>query len=144
MNNIEVAKEGLERGKQWQQNASRAFEDDRWNDVVFSYEMAVEQSLKAILILFGIEYPKIHNISKLYLGINKTGIPKWFVDNMDFHANILKTLVNLRNKAAYGYVNGLTKEDFKEDAYDFQDPTNKIINDCETLINDFSKKAPKG
>jgi hypothetical protein len=78
------------------------------------------------------------------LSINKTNFPKWFVENMDFHAKTLKTLVKLRNKADYGYVNGLTKEDFKEDAYEFQDPINKIINDCETLINDFSKKALKG
>lgn len=141
MNNLDVAWEGLKRGKQWQQNASRAFEDERWNDVVFSYEMAVEQSLKAILILFGIEYPKIHNISKLYLSINKTSIPKWFIDNMVFHAEILKDLVKLRNKAAYGYVNGLTKEDFKEDANKFQAIVSKILNDCEKLIIEFSKKS---
>ena len=141
MNNIEVANGGLKRGKKWQQNASRAFEDKRWNDVVFSYEMAVEQSLKAILILFGIEYPKIHNISKLYLSINKTGIPKWFVDNMEVHAETLKDLVILRNKAAYGYVNGLTKEDFKEDAIEFKASVSKIMNDCEKLIIDFSKKS---
>jgi len=141
MNNIEVAKEGLKRGKQWQQNASRAFEDERWNDVVFSYEMAVEQSLKAILILFGIEYPKIHNVSKLYLSINKTGIPNWFLDNMEFHAKTLKSLVKLRNKAAYGYVDGLTKEDFKEDAIEFQETVAKIVNDCENLIIDFLKKS---
>ncbi len=141
MNNIEVAQEGLKRGKQWQQNAIRAFEDERWNDVVFSYEMAVEQSLKAVLILFGIEYPKIHNISNPYLKMNKTNIPKWFVNNMDFHAKILKILVKLRNKAAYGYIDGLTKDDFKEDAIEFQDSVTKIITDCETLINDFSKKT---
>jgi len=141
MNNIEVAQEGLKRGKQWQQNASRAFEDERWNDVVFSYEMAVEQSLKAVLILFGIEYPKIHNISKLYLSMNKMNIPKWFVNNMDFHANILKTLVKLRNKAAYGYVDGLSKEDFKDDAIEYQDSVTKVINDCEALIIDFSRKS---
>lgn len=141
MNNIEVALGGLKRGKQWLQNASRAFEDERWNDVVFSYEMAVEQSLKAVLIIFGIEYPKIHNVSKLYLSINKINIPKWFVDKMDFHAESLKNLVKLRNKAAYGYVNGLTKEDFKEDAIEFQASVTKILNDCETLINDFSKKS---
>ena len=141
MNNIEVAQGGLKRGKQWQQNAIRAFEDERWNDVVFSYEMAVEQSLKAVLILFGIEYPKIHNISMLYLRMNKTNIPKWFVNNMDFHAKTLKILVKLRNKAAYGYVDGLTKDDFKEDAIEFQDSVTKIITDCETLIKDFSKKT---
>jgi len=141
MNNIEVAQEGLKRGKQWQQNASRAFEDERWNDVVFSYEMAVEQSLKAVLILFGIEYPKIHNISKLYLSMNKMNVPEWFVNNMDFHAKTLKTLVILRNKAAYGYADGLTKEDFKIDAIEYQDSITKIINDCEKLIKEFSKKT---
>ncbi len=60
---------------------------------------------------------------------------------MVFHAETLKDLVKLRNKAAYGYVNGLTKEDFKEDANKFQATVSKILNDCEKLIIEFSKKS---
>ena len=141
MNNLEVAREGLKRGEQWYQNAIQAYKDERWNDVVFSYEMAVEQALKAILILFGIEYPKIHNISKFYLNINKNNIPKWFVNNMDLHAKTLKELVKLRGSAAYGYVEGLTKDDFKEDANTFKDSVIKVIDDCKNLIKAFSKKS---
>jgi len=143
MNNLEVAREGLKRGEQWNQNAIQAYKDERWNDVVFSYEMAVEHALKAILILYGIEYPKIHNISKVYLNINRNNIPKWFVNNMDLHAKTLKELVKLRGSAAYGYVEGLTKDDFKEDAITFKDSVIKVIDDCINLIKAFSKKAMK-
>ena len=141
MNNLEVAREGLKRGEQWNQNAIQAYKDERWNDVVFSYEMAVEHALKAILILYGIEYPKIHNISKFYLNINRNNIPKWFVNNMDLHAKTLKELVKLGGSAAYGYVEGLTKDDFKEDAITFKDSVIKVIDDCKNLIKAFSKKA---
>ena len=141
MKNLMVAQESLKRGEQWQQNAIRAYEDERWNDVVFSYEMAVEQALKAILILFGIEYPKIHNISKFYMSINKNNIPKWFVNNMDLHAKTLKELIKLRGIAAYGYVEGLTKDDFKEDANKFKDSVIKVIDDCKNLIKAFSEKS---
>jgi len=53
MNNLKVAKEALKRGLQWKQGADRALEDKRWNDVIYSYQMSVEQVLKGILILLG-------------------------------------------------------------------------------------------
>ena len=71
MNNLEIANEALTRGEQWYQSAIRAFEDQRWNDVVYSYQMAVEQALKAILILNGIEYPCQCKSVKLNHSIHK-------------------------------------------------------------------------
>lgn len=140
MNNIKISKEALIRGEQWYQGAIRAFEDERWNDVVYSYEMAVEQVLKAILILFGREYPKIHDIRKFYLNINVKDFPKWFIDKMDFHASILKELVKLRSISSYGYVDGITKDYFKEDAIKFKEDVEQIIKDCKKLIKDFSNE----
>jgi HEPN domain-containing protein len=47
--------------------------------------MAVEQALKSILILYGIEYPKKHDISNIYLSLKNKNIPEFFsksIDNM--------------------------------------------------------------
>jgi len=140
MNNLEIAHEALRRGEQWHQSAIRAFEDERWNDVVYSYQMAVEQALKAILILKGIEYPKIHDIWKFYLNINKEILPQWFTDKMEFHATNLKNLVKLRERSAYGYIDGITKDAFKEDALEYKEAVKEIINDCKKLIQEFSEK----
>lgn len=46
---------------------------------------AVELSLKASLILIGIEYPKIHDVSGI-LKLYRERFPKWFRSEIDFLA----------------------------------------------------------
>jgi HEPN domain-containing protein len=67
MKNNEITRKVLKRAERWYQGGIRAYEDKRWDDVIYSYEMAVERTMKAILILYGIEYPKKHDISNIYL-----------------------------------------------------------------------------
>jgi len=144
MKNSETTKEALERARRWYQGAIRALEDQRWDDVIYSYEMAVEQALKAILILFGIEYPKKHDVSKIYLSLKKHSIPKWFLEKIDFQAHILEDLIKIKGIAAYGYVKGITKDHFKDDAFKYKEPVKEIIDECKKLIIEFSKKHKEG
>ena len=53
---------------------------------------------------------------------------------------MLKDLVKLRGKASYGYVDGLKKDDFKDEASKFKDPVKDVIEDCNKLVIEFSKK----
>ncbi len=139
MNNLKIAKDALNRAERWHQGAKRAFEDERWDDVIYSYQMAVEQALKAILILFGIEYPKIHNICPVYVDLSSLDIPNWFIDKIDFHTTILEELIEKRGLSAYGYVSGVSKDDFKDDANNFKASVKEILADCKQLIEEFSK-----
>lgn len=140
MNNFNTSKGAVERGFRWYQGAIRAYEDERWDDVIYSLQMSIEQALKAILILFGIEYPKKHDVSTIYVEIKQKQIPEWFKEKIDNQLDILKVLIKLRGKAAYGYVDGLKKDDFKDDASNFKDPVKDVIEDCDKLVIEFSKK----
>ena len=140
MNNLETAKGALNRAKGWHKGALRAFNDKRWDDVIYSYQMTIEQALKAILILYGIEYPKKHDISKEYKILKDQEVPKWFLDKIDNQSKILKELTNKRGLSAYGYVDGIVKDDFKEAAKSFKKFVKEILEDCEILINEFSTK----
>lgn len=93
MNNLEISQKAMKRAERWSQSAIRGFEDERWDDVIYSYEMAVEQALKAILILYCIEYPKQHDISNLYLILVDHDVPKWFLEKINFHSKLLQDLV---------------------------------------------------
>jgi HEPN domain-containing protein len=139
MKNSETTKKALERARRWYQGAIRAFEDQRWDDVIYSYEMAVEQALKAILILYGIEYPKKHDISIIYLSLKSKNLPEYFSKNIDNHAKILNLLVKKRGPAAYGYVEGLDKSQFMKDAKNLRKDVEDILIQCEQLLNEFSK-----
>jgi HEPN domain-containing protein len=105
--------------------------------------MAVEQALKAILILYGIEYPKQHDISNLYLNLKTHHVPKWFLVKINSHSKILQILVKKRGDAAYGYVKGITNKDFKEDALIYKEPAQEVINDCDKLIGEFYSNSLK-
>ena len=63
MSNVGLAEAGIGRAGRWLQGASRALEDERWDDAVYSSQMAVEQSAKAVLIALGIDFPKEHDVS---------------------------------------------------------------------------------
>lgn len=139
MKNYETANEALKRARRWYQGSIRALEDQRWDDVVYSYEMAVEQALKAILILYGIEYPKKHDISNVYLSLKNKKVPEFFSKNIDNHAKILNILVKKRGPAAYGYVEGINKNEFMEDAKNLKQDVENILNECEQLLLEFNK-----
>lgn len=139
MKNYETANEALKRARRWYQGSIRALEDQRWDDVVYSYEMAVEQALKAILILYGIEYPKKHDISNIYLSLKNKKVPEFFSKNIDNHAKILNILVKKRGPAAYGYVEGINKNEFMEDAKNLKQDVENILNECEQLLLEFNK-----
>jgi len=140
MKNSEITKIALKRARRWYQGAIRALEDKRWDDVIYNYEMAVEQALKAILILFGIEYPKKHDISSIFLNLKNRDIPKFFSKKIDEYAKLLNILVNKRGPAAYGYTEGITKNDFKEDAKNLKSEVEKVLKDCENLLDEFTNK----
>lgn len=139
MKNYETANEALKRARRWYQGSIRALEDQRWDDVVYSYEMAVEQALKAILILYGIEYPKKHDISNIYLSLKNKKVPEFFSKNIDNHAKILNILVKKRGPAAYGYVEGINKNEFMKDAKNLKQDVENILNECEQLLLEFNK-----
>jgi len=139
MKNYETANEALKRARRWYQGSIRALEDQRWDDVVYSYEMAVEQALKAILILYGIEYPKKHDISNIYLSLKNKKVPEFFSKNIDNHAKILNILVKKRGPAAYGYVEGINKNEFMKDAKNLKQDVENILNECEQLLHEFNK-----
>lgn len=140
MNNLETSQGALNRAERWYQSAIRGYEDERWDDVIYSLQMSIEQSLKAILILYGIEYPKKHDISKNYKDLKKQDIPSWFRDKTKNHTKILKNLTNKRGISAYGYVDGFSKDDFKDDALHYKDLVKDVVDDCKKLITEFSNK----
>ena len=139
MKNSETTKEALERERRWYQGAIKALEDQRWDDVIYSYKMAVEQALKAILILYGIEYPKKHDISNIYLSLKNKKVPKFFSKNLDNHAKILNLLVKKRGPAAYGYVEGINKSEFMKDATALKLDVENVLKDCKQLLDEFNK-----
>jgi len=65
--NSAIARQMLDRAARWLQGAERALEDNRWDDVVYCAQMSVEISVKSVLLSIGIDYPKGHDVSDVFL-----------------------------------------------------------------------------
>ncbi len=97
------------------QGGIQGLEDGRWDDVVYSSQITVEQASKAVLIAFGMEYPRAHDVSPAFKRISEMrGVSQWFLSMLRELADNISELAELRGLAAYGYEKGLDAEYFKE------------------------------
>jgi HEPN domain-containing protein len=132
------AKLGLERAKDWLQGAKRAVEDDRWNDVVYSSQMAVEQSVKAVLFVLGVDYPKEHDVSDVFLKVvSEKKLPPWFKDQSPLIADVIAELAEQRGLAGYGFELGVGRRYFKDYAPEALQKAELVLRACEKLFEEL-------
>ncbi|MBS7655820.1 HEPN domain-containing protein [Candidatus Bathyarchaeota archaeon] len=138
MTNIEIAKSALKRSSRWLTNALRALEEERWDDVVYSSQMVVEHASKAVLIAFGVEYPKAHDISFVFKQISKKkNVPIWFLSMLNELASNISELAELRGLASYGYEKGLDVNYFKDYAPKAYEIAKKHYEACVKLLSEL-------
>jgi len=113
--NIDLAASALRRSARWLTSGSRALEDERWDDVVYSSQMAVEHASKAVLIALGIEYPREHDVSAVFKRASRIeNVPEWFSSIVPELANNISELAELRGLAGYGYEKSLDADYFRD------------------------------
>jgi HEPN domain-containing protein len=114
LKNVEVAVHGLKRAGRWLQGAEAASKDGRWDDVVYSAQMAVEQSAKAVLFALGIDFPREHDVSDVFLQLsNRDDLPTWFRGDVETISSLIAELAEQRGLAGYGFEVGIDAEYFK-------------------------------
>ena len=96
--------------------------------------MCVEQSTKAVLLHFGIDYPKEHDVSQQLLELSKRKLPKWFRDKIPEIARHVSELAKIRGLAGYGFEQAITKDYFKEYSSAAFEAARRIHMDCRRLL----------
>ena len=140
MNNMELARAGIERAGRWLQGASRALEDERWDDAVFSSQMAVEQSAKAVLIALGIDFPKEHDVSIVFEDLAKRlDMPEWFRSKVPEIVKAVAELAEMRGLAGYGFEQGIGVEYFKDYAPEAFKKAREVHEACSKLLREAFK-----
>ncbi|MEM3596363.1 MAG: HEPN domain-containing protein, partial [Candidatus Bathyarchaeia archaeon] len=120
----------------WLRSAERALEDSRWDDVIYSAQMCVEQSAKSVLLLLGIDYPKEHDVSDILSELaGREDLPQWFKERITFMSKYIAELAALRGLAGYGYEIGLDADYFKNYAGEALEAARTIYSLCERLVN---------
>lgn len=136
--NVDLASSALKRSSRWLKGAFRALEDGRWDDVVYSSQMTVEQASKAVLIALGVEYPRAHDVSAAFKQISKMrGVPRWFLSMLRELAGNISELAELRGLASYGYEKGLDAGYFEEYAPKAYEMAKEHYEACAKLLSEL-------
>ncbi|MBO3841801.1 MAG: HEPN domain-containing protein [Candidatus Brockarchaeota archaeon] len=136
--NIDLAVSAIRRSSRWLKSALRALEDGRWDDVVYSSQMAVEQASKSVLIALGIEYPREHDVSTVFKQVSRIrNIPEWFSSMIPQLAENISELAELRGLAGYGYEKGLDADYFKDYAPKAYEMARKHYEACVKLLSEL-------
>jgi len=105
------------RSQRWLQGAERAFEDERWDDVIYCSQMAVEQAMKALLIREGLIFKRVHDVSDEFILLrHKKSTPESLWSNVEKLADTLVYLTDQRALAGYGFEEGVEVSFFKDSA----------------------------
>ena len=140
MSNVGLAEAGIGRAGRWLQGASRALEDERWDDAVYSSQMAVEQSAKAILIALGIDFPKEHDVSIVFEDLAKRlDMPEWFRSKVPEIVKAVAELAEMRGLAGYGFEQGIGVEYFKDYAPEAFKKASEVHEACSKLLRETFK-----
>ncbi len=126
-------------------DAESAFKRGDYPEIVRYSQEAVELSLKAVLRILGIEYPKVHEVSDILL-LYRDNYPEWFSANLDRIMEISKELALKRAPAMYGIeASGKTPSDlFDEDDAEEALKSGRYVHDlCRKFIEEFIEASDK-
>jgi HEPN domain-containing protein len=138
---LRIAKKAQQRAADWIRNAEVALDDKRWNDVVYSAQMAAEQSMKSILLSLGVTYKRVHDISVPFSLLKNEGVlSDQFSQKIPKFAEWLIQLTQERHLAGYGFEEDLEEDHFKDYAPQSLAKGKEIHNTCKEELAQIEKK----
>ena len=113
MNNFETGEKLLQGVERHYEQMLNAYYNKWWNIVVRRVQETEELSLKAVLKIFGVEYPKVHDVGSLFVKFVKEKKLEVNEEVLERIKNISEKLAKERAPAFYGEKN-YTEKDAKE------------------------------
>ena len=142
MNLIKIAKSYLKQAEVRLKDSEEALEEGIYPYALRLSQECVELSLKGILKIVGIEYPKKHDVSDVILA-TKDRFPDWFKKEIDFLANTSKKLAKKREVSMYGNEEiALSPEEAisKGEAQIAVKDAKKVYELCKKLLEEYISK----
>lgn len=133
---LKIAKAYLRQAEARLKDAKDALFEGNYPYAVRLSQECVELSMKAVLKIVGIEYPKIHDVSDVMVDV-KDRFPDWFKMELEFLRESSKVLLKKRELSLYGGEEAfLSPEDVisRGDAEDATERAAKTYELCRKLI----------
>jgi len=139
---LKVAKSYLRQARARLEDGKEASSKANYPYAVRLSQECVELSLKAVLKAVGIDYPKIHDVSDMFVEV-KDRFPDWFKIEVGFLYESSKILVKKREISLYGGEEAFLSPDEvidKNDAEDAVVRAEKAYRLCEKLLTELDKQ----
>lgn len=139
MNTKEMAKNYLEDARIYLSQAKESVDEGNYHICIRRSQECVELSLKALLRLLAIEYPKEHDLSDVLIRERDT-FPEKIKEDVDVLAKISKDLARKRGPAIYGYERELKPPSLifsKKDAEKALKDAEYVLKSCEEVIAEY-------
>jgi HEPN domain-containing protein len=138
----QVAGLALERARRWLQGARRAVEDARWDDAVYAAQMCSEHAAKAVLLALGIEFPKQHDVSEVFVTLEQRDeLPPEMRASVPELADILAELAAHRALAGYGFETGIDISFFEDFAPSAVEKGGKVLEFAEGFLGGLGETS---
>lgn len=112
----------------------RSLEEGDYSDALKYFQESSEYAVKAVLIAYGLDYPKVHGVGR-FLVENRDMFPRWFKSKVETISEIVDMLARNRPKFRYPYEYDL--EEHKALAEKIQPDVEELFQNCKKLIEEL-------
>jgi len=129
--NRERAEEAIKSAEREFRNAVTCLEDKDYVGSLKYLQECMEYAVKAVLIAYGIDYPKVHAVGRFLYEI-KEKYPQWFLKQMQAVAEVTDNLARGRPRFRYPYEH--PPEQYETVANEILPKVKKALESCRKLI----------
>ena len=128
MVNQNLAERALADAEEWLQSADKLREINAGPKILYSLEMGVELSIKALLLYNGIDFPKSHNILAAVVSLLSSDIIDDEIrENAELIISTFHALLDLKSASGYSYESSYSHEFFIEKAEEYGGPASQVL-----------------
>ena len=129
--NKERAEKAIKSAEREFKNAASCLENEDYSGSLKYLQECLEYAVKAVLIAYGIDYPKIHAVGRFLYEIEEK-YPEWFLKQIPNIAEVTDSLARGRPRFRYPYER--PPEDFETAAQEILPEAEKALESCRKLI----------
>jgi len=129
--NKERAEKALKSADREFRNAVECLEDRDYTGALKYLQECMEYAVKAVLIAYGIDYPKIHTVGRVLYEIQGK-FPEWFLKEVETIAEVTDNLARGRPKFRYPYEH--PPEQYETVAEETLHTVERSLESCHKLI----------
>ncbi|MFQ5710401.1 MAG: HEPN domain-containing protein [Candidatus Geothermarchaeales archaeon] len=131
------ADEAIKSAEREFKNGSRSLKSGDYAGALKYFQECTEYMVKAVLIAYGIDYPKMHGVGRFLIQIEEK-FPEWFRGEVEAIAEVTDSLARGRPRFRYPYEYPL--EEHEEAAKKVYPKVREALKNCKRLTEEISER----